>query len=241
MTTQTKTAVRTNARLMDEGRLLLIDKPKGWTSFDVVHKVRNILHVRKAGHAGTLDPMATGLLIVCTGTRTKEMVRFVGLDKEYQVEMTLGGRTESYDAETPVIEERELSGLTEDTVGETLQTFVGPLTQVPPMWSAAKVKGKALYRYARQGQVVERTPREVVIREIRDVTFDLPRVRFVLACSKGTYVRSLVDTVGATLGCGAYVSGLRRTRIGTYRVEDALAIEEVAPEVAVTHEDRPGA
>jgi tRNA pseudouridine55 synthase len=235
------TVRKTNAQQADDGQLLLIDKPKGWTSFDVVHKIRHLLHVRKVGHAGTLDPMATGLLIVCTGRRTKELGQFIGLDKEYQVEMTLGGRTESFDAETPVVEERDLSGLTEETIEKALRSFVGPLTQVPPMWSAAKVRGKALYRYARKGQVVERTPREVVIRVIREITFDLPRVRFVLSCSKGTYVRSLVDTVGSALGCGAYVSGLRRTRIGSYGVADALTIDAVPSRAVPSHDVRQGA
>jgi tRNA pseudouridine55 synthase len=212
--------------------MLLVDKPAGWTSFDVVAKLRGVLGVRKVGHAGTLDPMATGLLIVCTGARTKEMESFIGLDKEYDVEMTIGARTESFDAETPVIEHRDISAITVADVEAVLRGLVGPQQQIPPMWSAVKVRGKALYRYARKGQTVERAAREIVVRSIEPGPMDLPRVRFRLACSKGTYVRSLVDTAGARLGCGAYVTALRRTRIGPYRIEDALSITEIAQRAA---------
>jgi tRNA pseudouridine55 synthase len=212
--------------------MLLVDKPAGWTSFDVVAKLRGVLGVRKAGHAGTLDPMATGLLIVCTGARTKEMESFIGLDKEYEVEMTIGARTESFDAETPVVERRDISAITCADVEGVLRGFLGPQQQVPPMWSAVKVRGKALYRYARKGQTVERAPREIVVHSIEPGLMDLPRVRFRMACSKGTYVRSLVDTAGERLGCGAYVTALRRTRIGPYRIEDALSIPEIAQRAA---------
>jgi tRNA pseudouridine55 synthase len=216
-----------------DGEVLLVDKPAGWTSFDVVAKLRGVLGVRKAGHAGTLDPMATGSLIVCTGARTKEMESFIGLDKEYEVEMTIGARTESFDAETPVVERRDISAITNADVEAVLRGFVGPQQQIPPMWSAVKVRGKALYRYARKGQTVERAPREIVVRSIEPGPMDLPRVRFRMTCSKGTYVRSLVDTAGERLGCGAYVTALRRTRIGPYRIEDALSITEIAQRAAV--------
>lgn len=210
-----------------DGEMLLVDKPAGWTSFDVVGKLRRVLHVRKAGHAGTLDPMATGLLIVCTGPRTKEMERFIGLDKEYEVEMTIGGRTESFDAETPVFERRDISGITRQRVEEVLRGLVGPQRQIPPMWSAVKVRGKALYRYARKGQTVERPARDITVHAIDPGDMEFPRVRFRVSCSKGTYVRSLVDTAGERLGCGAYVTALRRTRIGPYRIEDALTIGQL--------------
>jgi tRNA pseudouridine55 synthase len=215
-----------------DGEMLLVDKPAGWTSFDVVAKLRGALGVRKAGHAGTLDPMATGLLIVCTGARTKEMESFIGLDKEYEVEMTIGARTESFDAETPVVDRRDISAIKDADVEAVLRGFLGPQHQVPPMWSAVKVHGKALYRYARKGQTVERAPREIVIHSIEPGPMDLPRVRFRMACSKGTYVRSLVDTAGERLGCGAYVTALRRTRIGPYRIEDALSIPELVQRAA---------
>jgi tRNA pseudouridine55 synthase len=215
-----------------DGEMLLVDKPAGWTSFDVVAKLRSVLGVRKAGHAGTLDPMATGLLIVCTGARTKEMESFIGLDKEYEVEMTIGARTESYDAESPVVERRDISAITTADVEAVLRGFIGPQQQVPPMWSAVKVRGKALYRYARKGQTVERAARDIVVHSIEPGSMDFPRVRFRMACSKGTYVRSLVDTAGERLGCGAYVTALRRTRIGPYRIEDAFSIPELAQRAA---------
>ena len=226
--TQQRTTENPRATGRTEGELLLVDKPRGWTSFDVVHFTRKLLRVRKAGHAGTLDPMATGLLIICTEARTREMEQFIGMDKEYEVEMMLGARTESYDAETPIIERRDIADLTPDRVRETLRSFVGPQAQVPPMWSAVKVRGKPLYRYARKGQVVERAPRQVVVHALEERDISLPAVRFRLRCSKGTYVRSLVNSVGEHLGCGAYVSALRRTRIGPYNVADALTVEQLS-------------
>jgi tRNA pseudouridine55 synthase len=211
-----------------EGEVLLVRKPKGWTSFDVVNKLRNVLHVRKAGHAGTLDPMATGLLIVCTGKKTKHMDQFLGLEKEYVVQMTLGARTPSYDAVTEVSERRSIEGITEEAVRETLKGFVGHQIQLPPMWSAAKVSGKRLYTYARRGETVERRPREIFIRSIELTGMEMAEVTCTVICSKGTYVRSLVDDFGLRLGCGAHVSALERTRIGEFRLADALTIEEIA-------------
>jgi tRNA pseudouridine55 synthase len=213
---------------MAEGEMLLVDKPKGWTSFDVVNKIRHLSHVRRVGHAGTLDPMATGLLIVCTGKRTKELGQFMGLDKEYEAEMVLGGRTESYDAEMPVVEERSTGGITEEAVRETLAGFVGTQQQIPPMWSAVKVKGRPLYTYARKGVEVERRPRKVEILRLVAGRIEIPLVAFSVACTKGTYVRTLVHDIGGVLGCGAYLTSLRRTRIGPYRVEAAATIDELA-------------
>jgi tRNA pseudouridine55 synthase len=214
---------------MDEsaGMVLLVDKPRGWTSFDVANKVRGLLHCRKVGHAGTLDPMATGLLIVCTGRKTKEVERYQGLEKEYEVEMMLGATTESYDAETPVVATRSTAGITDDMVRTALSRFVGAQTQVPPMWSAVKVGGRRLYRYARKGEQVERPVRQVVVHAIEPIEIAIPKVGVRVVCSKGTYVRSLVHDVGAALGCGAHVTALRRTRIGTYRVQDAASIDEL--------------
>lgn len=174
---------------VEEGEVLLVDKPKGWTSFDVVNKIRHLFRVRKVGHAGTLDPMATGLLIVCTGKKTKEIDGFVGMDKEYDAAMTLGGRTASYDADTPVLENRPVDGITAERVTEVLRQFVGPQAQVPPMWSAVSVGGTRLYKLARKGKEVERRPREIVVQSITPVSIAVPLVRFTVACSKGTYVR----------------------------------------------------
>jgi tRNA pseudouridine55 synthase len=208
--------------------MLLVDKPKGWTSFDVVNRIRHLSHVRRVGHAGTLDPMATGLLIVCTGKKTKEIDQFMGLDKEYEAEMALGGRTESYDAETPVVEERSTVGITEARVREVMGRFLGKQQQIPPMWSAVKVKGRPLYRYARRGVEVERKARDVEILSLRAERIAIPLVAFSVACTKGTYIRTLAHDIGEELGCGAYLTALRRTRIGPYRVEEAATIEELA-------------
>jgi len=212
----------------DEGELLLVRKPAGCTSFDVVHKISRMFGIKKVGHAGTLDPLATGLLIVCTGKKTKILGEFVGLEKEYEAEMTLGGRTESYDAATPVLDAKSTEGINEETVRAVLAEFTGPRGQVPPMWSAVSVNGKRLYRYAREGVAVKRQTREIVIHSIVPLLVRVPLVRFSVTCSKGTYVRSLVHEIGERLGCGAYLSALERTRIGPYRVADAVTIEDLA-------------
>jgi tRNA pseudouridine55 synthase len=216
----------------EAGRVLLVRKPQGWTSFDVVHRLRWMLGVRKAGHAGTLDPMATGLLIICTGRKTKEIRQYQGLDKEYTVHMILGAQTASYDAETAITERRSTEGITEDTVRQVVSEFVGPQTQVPPMWSAVKVDGTRLYKLARKGKTVQRMPREVCIRSITLLQIDVPDVLLKVECSKGTYIRTLVDDIGRRLGCGAHVAALERTRIGEFRLEDALSIEEVGRHAA---------
>ena len=208
-----------------EGAVLLVDKPAGWTSFDVVNKVRHLFDVKKVGHAGTLDPSATGLLILCTAGRTRDISAFMGLEKEYEAEMILGARTQSFDADTPFVEQKGAEGITEAMVLGVLREFVGPRQQIPPMWSAAKVRGRRLYVHARRGEVVERAPREIVVSSIIPTQVAIPAVRFTVVCSKGTYIRSLVDEMGLQLGCGAYLAGLRRTRIGPYRIQDALTLE----------------
>lgn len=210
-----------------EGEMLLVDKPKGWTSFDVVNKIRHLFHVRRVGHAGTLDPQATGLLIVCSGSKTRDLAGFSDLDKDYEGEMKLGGRTASFDAETPVVDERSVEGIGGEQIREAFARFVGKQQQVPPMWSAVKVKGRPLYRYARKGVDVERRPREVEVFRLTPDRIEIPLVGFSVACSKGTYIRALVNDIGAALGCGAYLTALRRTRIGPYKVEDALTIADL--------------
>ena len=210
-----------------EGETLLVRKPAGWTSFDVVHRIRKITGVKKVGHAGTLDPLATGLLIVCTGKKTKSISEFVGLDKEYEAEMTLGGRTESFDRGTPVVETRSTVDISEDRVRAVLAEFTGPRLQVPPMWSAVSVGGKRLYRYAREGVEVDRAPREIVVHAMEPIMVSVPLVRFRVTCSKGTYVRSLVSEMGERLGCGAFLSALERTRIGPFLLADAVTLEEL--------------
>jgi len=218
----------------NEGMVLLLDKPSRWTSFDVVKKVRSVMGVRKVGHAGTLDPMATGLLILCTGRRTREVQSFMGMDKEYEAELTLGSRTPSFDADTPVREHLGIAGITEAKVREVLESFVGTQEQMPPMWSALKVNGQRLYALARRGETIERTPRTVTVHRIEVTAIDLPRVRCLVACTKGTYIRALAEDIGLRLGCGAYLSSLRRTRIGPYHVDDALTIEQLVNRAAGT-------
>lgn len=205
--------------------MLLIDKPRGWTSFDVVHAVRRVMGVRKAGHAGTLDPLATGLLIVCTGRMTKQIDRYMAEEKEYRTTMFLGARTPSGDEETPVCETGSVEGVTGEQIAEILQSFVGKQAQVPPMHSAVKVKGRRLYKYAKKGIEVERPAREITIRSITPLRISVPEVEIAVVCSKGTYIRTLVDDIGKRLGCGAYVRALRRTRIGSFRVEHAVTMD----------------
>ena len=212
---------------LDEGEMLLVAKPRGWTSFDVVNKIRGLFHIRKIGHAGTLDPMATGLLIVCTGRKTKDVQDYEGLEKEYEAEFMLGARTSSFDAETPVIERSSTDDLTGEMVRSALGQLVGPQLQTPPMWSAAKVHGRRLYKYARKGVVVDRPAREIVVSSVTPTLIDIPRVACTIVCSKGTYIRGLVDTLGTRLGCGAYLTALKRTRIGEYLLADAASIDDL--------------
>ncbi len=212
---------------LNDGAMLLVQKPCGWTSFDAVNKIRSLFHVRKIGHAGTLDPLASGLLIVCTGKKTKALAGYAGLEKEYEARILLGARTASFDAETPVIERRPTDDITEDAIRAVLQSFVGPQQQLPPMWSAVKVRGRRLYRYAKEGVEIAREPRAITIYSITPRVIAIPRVECTVVCSKGTYIRTLADDLGQRLGCGAYLEGLVRTRIGPYRLEDAASIEEL--------------
>ncbi len=213
------------------GAMLLIDKPQGWTSFDVVNKIRYKLKHRlgvkklKVGHAGTLDPMATGLLLACTGKATKKLAAYQGLDKEYTGSMILGAATPSYDAETEVEETFPTAHITPELLEEARRRFLGEIGQVPPMFSAIKVDGQPLYKKARKGEMVEVEPRQVHIYEFELTHVALPEVRFRVRCSKGTYIRSLAHDFGKALGSGAYLAALRRTRIGQFRIEDAWDLD----------------
>ncbi len=211
----------------EEGEILLIDKPLNWTSFDVVHRIRHLLGVSKAGHAGTLDPRATGLLVVCTGKQTKRIDQFSALEKEYTGAFEMGIRTPSFDMETAITGRAEYSGVTSAALEVVVGRFVGRQLQIPPMYSAAKHHGKPLYKYARKGRTLERRAKEIDVREFSIQSFTPPVVGFRIVCSKGTYVRSLVNDVGEALGCGATLISLRRTRIGAFKVEDALTVEQV--------------
>ncbi len=209
-----------------DGETILIDKDPDWTSFDVVKKIRNTIRVKKVGHAGTLDPFATGLLIVCTGKSTKQIESYQGLDKLYSGTMVLGKRTNTMDTEGEIVEEKDFSGITEEMIYESAKEFIGRIEQIPPMFSAKKHKGKALYKYARKGVEIERKPVSVVINEFEIEKIELPEIKFRVKCSKGTYIRVLADDFGKKLGCGAYLKELRREAIGNYSVEDALKVDE---------------
>ncbi len=211
-----------------EGGILLIDKPAGWTSFDVVAKLRGILRVRKIGHAGTLDPMATGLLVCCVGAATKQVALLTGLEKHYEGRLRLGERTASYDRDTPVEEVRPWNDVTFERIEAAMHSFEGEIDQLPPMYSAIKVGGRRLYQAARKGEVLERTSRRVRVRAFRPTGKEGPEVDFAVTCSKGTYVRSLAHDLGELLGCGAHLTGLRRTRVGPYSVAAAWSLDALS-------------
>jgi tRNA pseudouridine55 synthase len=217
--------------LKTEGSVLFIDKPLDWTSFDVVKKVRATIHERKVGHAGTLDPKATGLLIICTGKMTKSIEQFVGFEKEYTGFFELGVRTPSFDSETEVSERSDFSSISPERIKELAREFIGAQIQTPPMYSALKYGGKHLYDFARAGKTVKREGREIVISEFDVDVLRFPFIDFRVVCSKGTYIRSLADEFGQRLGCGAALRSLRRTRIGTYLVRDAWSIETMVEEL----------
>lgn len=213
----------------DEGRVLLINKPLEWTSFDVVNKLRNKLKIKKIGHAGTLDPLATGLLIICVGKMTKKIEEFMGQEKEYTGTFVLGQTTPSYDLETEVTEKKNISHLTPEKIQAVSELFKGKINQLPPMHSAIKIGGKRAYKFARKGKTIELAPREVEVKEFEITDIRLPEVYFRIVCSKGTYIRSIARDMGESLGVGAYLSQLCRTRIGNYKLDDALTIDQVTP------------
>ncbi len=210
----------------ERGELLLVNKARGWTSFDVVRKLRSIFGIKKIGHSGTLDPMASGLLVICTGRKTKEMEALKGLEKEYEGVMELGARTRSFDRETEIIDRRPIDNISAAKVRSLFQEFVGEIEQVPPIYSAVKIRGRRLYKYARKGKEIDRPSRQVRISRFEPIEIRLPEVTFRLVSSKGTYVRSLVNDFGERLECGAYLKSLVRKRVGEFRLEDALSIEE---------------
>jgi len=208
------------------GEAILIDKPSGWTSFKVVHIIRKITGTKKVGHAGTLDPLATGLLILCTGKKTKEITKFQDGEKTYSGIIRLGIKTPSMDLETEVIEENPVSGITEEEILKVRDNFVGEIQQVPPMYSALKVGGKTLYKLARKGKTVEREPRTVNISKFEINKIEMPDIHFEISCSKGTYLRVIANDLGEMLGCGGVLALLRRTQIGEFKVRNALKMEE---------------
>jgi tRNA pseudouridine55 synthase len=212
-----------------EGQLLLVNKPYKWTSFDVVGKLRNAFKPLKlkVGHAGTLDPLATGLLIICTGKMTKQIDTFQAQEKEYTGTMILGATTPSYDMETEPDQQFGISHITEEQIKAACKQFTGDIQQYPPAHSAVKIDGERLYEKARRGEEVELRLRNVTIMEFEITGIALPEINFRVVCSKGTYIRSLVYDFGKALNNGAYLSRLRRTRSGDYKVEDAHEIMEL--------------
>lgn len=210
----------------EEGRVLLINKPFDWTSFDVVRKIRNSIKIKKVGHAGTLDPLATGLLIICTGKFTKKINEYMAKEKEYTGSITLGATTPTYDLESEPVNFKDLSFITEAAIYETTKKFVGEVSQVPPIHSAIKQKGKPVYLLARKGTEVILAPRQITINDFEITKIEMPKVYFKVVCSTGTYIRSLANDFGEALGCGGYLSSLCRTRIGDFKLTDALEIDE---------------
>lgn len=209
-----------------EGKVLLLNKPLEWTSFDVVRKIRNLTKVNKVGHAGTLDPLATGLLIVCTGKFTKKINEYMGMEKEYTGTFTLGSVTPTYDLESEPQDFKELSGITVEKIQEATQQFTGAILQVPPQHSAIKKDGKPVYLSARKGVEVILEPRPVTIYSFTIESIALPIVHFRVVCSTGTYIRSLANDFGAALGVGGYMSSLCRTRIGNFPLSNAVGISD---------------
>ena len=218
--------------VFEEGKVLLFDKPVYWTSFDLVNKVKIMIGSTfgikklKVGHAGTLDPLASGLMIICTGKSTKKIDGFRDLDKEYIATFHLGETTPSFDLETETDNQYPTSHITEQLVREALATFVGEQKQLPPMYSAKLIKGKRAYEFARKGIHKELEPVTVYFREIELISYALPDVKIRILCSKGTYIRSFARDLGLALKSGSYLSSLERTAIGDYRIADAYSIEK---------------
>ena len=214
-----------------EGKVLLLDKPIGWTSFNMVQKVRYLTRVTKVGHAGTLDPLATGLLIICTGKYTKQINTYMGMTKEYTGTLVIGATTPTYDLESEPENFKNIDHISAEQIQLATLQFVGPILQMPPQHSAIKKDGKRLYESARQGIEVKVDPRPITIESFEITKIELPTIDFKVVCSTGTYIRSLVKDFGDTLGVGAYMSALRRTRIGDFKIEDAIQWEDLQKEI----------
>jgi tRNA pseudouridine55 synthase len=211
----------------DTGGVILVDKDLQWTSFDVIAKLRNLFKIKKIGHAGTLDPLASGLLIICCGKFTKKINEYQGLDKTYIAKIKIGATTETDDSEKPEQNIKDISFVTDDDIKSACRAFEGKILQIPPKYSAKKVKGQRLYKLARKGMDVEIKPVEVEVHYIKILKIDLPFIDVEIKCSKGTYIRSLARDIGEKLGTGAYLASLRRTAIGDYNVENALTVNDI--------------
>ena len=215
----------------ERGEILNINKPAGWTSFDVVKKIRNQLNIKKVGHAGTLDPFATGVLLVCTGGATKKVEGLMNLKKEYIARIEFGKTTDSYDLTGTVLSEKDASSVTLDRICEHLEKFKGDVEQIPPMYSALKVNGERLYKLARRGEVVERKARKVTIYQMDVLDFNNPFLELRIVCSRGTYIRTIANDLGEMLGCGAYLVALTRARIGDFKLDDSFEVKDLIREV----------
>ena len=218
----------------EDGKVLLIDKPLHWTSFDAVRKIRNSLKIKKVGHAGTLDPLASGLLIICTGKFTKKINEYMAQAKEYTGTFTLGATTPTYDSESNPENFKEIGAITSAEIEAATKQFIGEIQQFPPIYSAIKKDGEALYELARRGEAVDLKARTIHIYEFEITEIALPIVHFRVLCGTGTYIRSLANDMGEVLGCGAYLSALRRTKIGEHHVDNALTMEGILAELAQT-------
>lgn len=208
----------------EAGKVLLIDKDLHWTSFDAVRKIRNALRIKKVGHAGTLDPLATGLLIICTGKFTKKINEFMAQPKEYEAEITLGTTTATYDLESTPENFKSTDAITKEMIQEQTKMFIGEIMQMPPIYSAIKKQGVAAYELARRGEKVALEPRPITIYSFEITEINLPKISCLIRCSTGTYIRSLAHDFGEALQCGGHLSALRRTKIGEFSVEDAQTI-----------------
>ena len=206
---------------------LIIDKPAGWTSHDVVAKMRNLLKTKKVGHTGTLDPMATGVLPICFGRGTKIAQLLIEADKGYQAVMRLGESTDTQDATGKTIKKSEIHSIDANTVCKAVNEFLGRISQVPPMYSAVKVGGSPLYKRARAGEVIDRKPRDIVIKKIRVLAIEGMDVTLDIVCSKGTYIRTLCSDIGDRIGIGAHLIGLKRLRSGLFSIDKAFTIEQI--------------
>ncbi len=212
----------------ERGSAVLINKDRKWTSFDVIAKLRNILQIKKLGHCGTLDPFATGLLIVCIGRKaTREIYKFQELKKEYITTIKIGATTKSFDIENEEENISDISNISNKDIEDSIYSFVGKIKQIPPMFSAKKIKGKRMYELARKNIEVEHEPIEVNIYKMDIIDINLPYVKLLVECSKGTYIRAIARDIGIKLNTGAYLTELERTAIGDYRVENAFSIQEL--------------
>lgn len=209
----------------EDGRVILIDKPLGWTSFDVVRKIRSVIKLKKIGHAGTLDPLATGLLIVCTGKFTKQINNYMAAEKEYTGTFTLGAVTPTYDLESEPKEFKDTGFITPEMIQQTAKKFIGETSQVPPAHSAVKQQGKPVYLLARKGYEVKLEPRKIFIKEFEITGIAMPVLSFRVVCGTGTYIRTLANDFGSAVGAGAYLSSLCRTRIGTFTLDNSISPE----------------